>query len=272
MHQSIQEGGDVNGGALCLAVRNKKYDAAEFLLDRGADANADRGQEDNPLRLAVKNGDERMVRLLTEYGAIALQRIDHDGEGSLLHIAVSKRGSGARLVQRLLWKGADPNAQTPEGDTPLMHTTTAYVANLLLDAGADVNLANVNGFTALHYSGHEGALEVVAVLLVRGADANKVTKGGFIARYCAERQNDSQRCAQVVALLDAHQRRQLLRRLVDVCATLTFVGAPVLVLLECFSWLATETLGPVELPLELQWRIAARVRSALVAQQGVVYC
>ena len=58
--------------------------------------------------------------------------------------------------------------------------------------------------------------------------------------------------------LDAHHRRC---QLFDLCCALHSLNLPVLVLLECFAW----TIGPQrtsEVPLELQWRIAKRIKDS----------
>lgn len=274
MRQCLKEGGDVDGGALHCAASNAKYNAVDFLMQHGANPNFKNSSLSEPLRFAVRRGDERMASLLLAYGATVSNDTGMHTRGSLLHIAASDRGSG-RLVSLLLKHGANPNVQTRHSLTsPLMRVKEEYTAELLLAAGADVNAADAANCTALHWAVHFGAPKIVTMLLARGADPNKVSNGGTIARHLATTGAYPEHQV-TLGILDAHQRRALTRRLVDVCATLTLVGAPVLVLLECFSWVATEMLGPVELPRALQWRIAARVHGALVrklaAQQAVDY-
>ena len=66
---------------------------------------------------------------------------------------------------RLLSDGADANAQDDQGFTPLHFAaasrTSVEVAQLLLDAGADINARNHNdGFTALKYVERYGRPEL----------------------------------------------------------------------------------------------------------------
>jgi ankyrin repeat protein len=58
------------------------------------------------------------------------------------------------------------------GNTPLKVVAVRgdlHAARLLLDAGAEVNAVNEDGFTALHHAASHGHTEIVALLLERGA-------------------------------------------------------------------------------------------------------
>ena len=50
------------------------------------------------------------------------------------------------------------------------------MAKTMLDAGADVNLAAVNGVTPLMAAAFAGQVEMVTALLARGADVNAVDR------------------------------------------------------------------------------------------------
>ncbi len=76
------------------------------------------------------------------------------------------------VVRALLGAQADPNARARFGQTPLIGARSGEVAGLLLQAGADVNVAyinqkngNVPGKTALMSAAWRGDTEVAAVLL-----------------------------------------------------------------------------------------------------------
>jgi ankyrin repeat protein len=44
--------------------------------------------------------------------------------------------------------------------------------SVLLDAGADINLANLTGFTPLHHAAEAGSKEAAALLIARGANVS----------------------------------------------------------------------------------------------------
>jgi hypothetical protein len=84
----------------------------------------------------------------------------------------------------LLREGADVNRplSCEHGDTPLMlaaNAGTAGVCQILIDAGADVNLENVTHHTALHLSAGKGDVGICKLLLRAGA---RVDHGAAEAR------------------------------------------------------------------------------------------
>jgi ankyrin repeat protein len=103
-------------------------------------------------------------------------------------LARAAKGGDIEVVGLLLKHGAKPDLPTVNGVTPLMMAAgTGYsgrdsrgryqseeeaiaVANLLLDAGADVNVRANDGSTALHGAASRGRSELVKTLVARKAD------------------------------------------------------------------------------------------------------
>lgn len=114
-----------------------------------------------------------MVKLLVENGADP-QAVDDDGVSSL-HFAV--KGSGADVVRYLLSQAPTlANTPTVAGEMPLMtncfcaNPDAVNIARALLDAGADPNAESDKGWTALHAACGKDSVELVRLLLSRGAN------------------------------------------------------------------------------------------------------
>jgi ankyrin repeat protein len=90
----------------------------------------------------------------------------------------------------LLTRGADPNRRDPGGWTALIHATyfgaSDDVLNLLIDKGANVNVQNDRGVTALYLAAASGHENQVRLLLNRGADPRIATKSGYTPERVAQ--------------------------------------------------------------------------------------
>lgn len=80
-------------------------------------------------------------------------------------------GGDFELIDILLKAGADVNAESKYGGTPLIGATMCPRAvNKFLDAGADVNRQNINKESALSHAAKSGNLSSAKLLLEAGAD------------------------------------------------------------------------------------------------------
>src|SRR5208337_5145529 len=75
-------------------------------------------------------------------------------------------------VKKLLETGADPDAEGPFG--PLLLTALLLghmtVARLLVEAGADVNIWDDNGWTPLHWAAKAGDMELIVAVAEADGD------------------------------------------------------------------------------------------------------
>lgn len=88
--------------------------------------------------------------------------------------AVEKGAAGS--ITALIGQGANVNARTESGDTPLHLATTRRVAELLISKGADVNAKNDDFQMTPIFNAN---LAVTEVLIARGAGLNAKAKDGI---------------------------------------------------------------------------------------------
>jgi len=122
--------------------------------------------------LAVQNKDE--INKLKEIGSNA-----NGGSTQTTLMVASARGQ-KEVVLALLGAGADVNIKNWYGWTALLGAVSnghADIQEILLDRGADPNAKFLNGYTPLMYSVWHGPVGAIERLLDAGADVNAVSVG-----------------------------------------------------------------------------------------------
>ncbi|HEV8393605.1 MAG TPA: ankyrin repeat domain-containing protein [Vicinamibacterales bacterium] len=202
---------------LLFAVRDGNVAMTRLLLELGADINQASGNHTSPLLIALLNGQVALATELLERGADA--NLTDDYHRGALYAAIELRNfnhdkypflySDGRdpldLIKALLAKGANPNQRTDttpvhglmqfdgswvnfDGQTPFIRAALSgdiQVMRLLLQHGADPNLATNQGSTALMAASginwipaqtftrsEADYVEAVKLCLERGADVN----------------------------------------------------------------------------------------------------
>jgi ankyrin repeat protein len=108
--------------------------------------------------------------------ALALVFASANGAFAQSFVADAAMARDNAAVRRLLQDGADMNAAQADGATALhwaAYHGDADVAALLLEAGADASAANRNGSTPLWLAASQGDATMIEALLGGGADANE---------------------------------------------------------------------------------------------------
>lgn len=163
------------GKPLIYASYMGRESMVRMLLDNGADVSGRSAwMSSQAIHWAAEGGRDSIVRLLLDHGA-AIDAKRSDSATPLFGAALSGH---IEVVRLLLERGADPSTPMDDGRTPL----GAAAANghdaaveILLNAGAACNKITL-GATALYWASIPGHLDVVNILLERGADASIVSE------------------------------------------------------------------------------------------------
>lgn len=137
---------------------------------------------------AVREGNVRKTKLLLRRHTIDVNRTDEATGITPLHQAIGTDNVNAQEVLKLLLahKDIDLNrcAKTSNGMPPLSYAIVIenhYAAELLIDAGANVNIPSSGQhdahMTPLMTAAREGATEIVSLLIERGACVNQQDQG-----------------------------------------------------------------------------------------------
>ena len=156
------------------------------------------------LHWAILQNDLKIVTALLRAGADLNARTKHGG--TPLHTAASA-WDNPTVVRELLKAGADVNARNEDGATPLHSVASAANAVALLEAGADVNARTKDGYIPLHFAANQPKLAVITKLLKAGSELNARSKDGLAPLHFAARK--AKEPAVVIILLDAGENPKL---------------------------------------------------------------
>ena len=171
LDSGAQQDQEAQNNALQSLAYDGKVEVISFLVDKGADVNAQGGEHGNALQAAAVNGKFEAIQLLLDKGA----DVNAQGGfyGNALQTAVIY--GGIEATQLLLDKGADVNVQGGELGNALQAAARSYntkAVQLLLDKGAGVNVQGGMYGNALQAAARKGNTETIQLLLDEEADVN----------------------------------------------------------------------------------------------------
>ena len=153
--------------ALMWAAGRGNEAVVKWLLDAGADVNAEGGRDGNALYAASEGGHQKVVKMLLDAGA----KVNTQGGYCDNALRVASWNGDEKVVKMLLDAGADVNAEG--GDTSALQAASwngdEKMVKMLLDAGADVNAEGAGFGNALQAASEYGNEKVVKILLDAGA-------------------------------------------------------------------------------------------------------
>ena len=171
------------------AVVNDQADLVTYLIANKWDVNAPEGNGWTPLHLAAYLGRTKIVKLLLNAKAKCdILTIDHPDASLTLRPSPVTLGTLSDAVT-LLGTGNDSRAYIHTKTTPLnlaLSNGYLHTAELLIDADANVNLANAHGTTPLMFAQcHENSEDLIKLLLKHKADPNLQAEDGSSSLHVA---------------------------------------------------------------------------------------
>lgn len=178
--QLLQEGAQINATdhngrtAAVAATHNNQVEVVKALIENGADINIRDNRSDNVLLYAGATGYPEIVALAVEAGASTT--LTNRFGGTAL-IPAAERGH-IEVIQYLLEKSdVDVNHINNLHWTALIEAiilsnggeTHQKIVQMLLDHGADPNIADGDGVTPLQHAQQKGYKEIEQILLEFGA-------------------------------------------------------------------------------------------------------
>jgi len=159
--------------ALLVATHANRIEAAKALIDAGADVNAKDNINDSPYLYAGARGHLNILKMTLSHGA-DLKSVNRYGGTAL--IPASERGH-VETVRTLIKAGVKVDHVNNLHWTALLEAIILgdggerhqKIVDLLVKAGADVNLADGDGVTPLQHARARGFGDIEAGLKVAGA-------------------------------------------------------------------------------------------------------
>lgn len=180
-----------NGSPITEAASYGHLDFVKFLVGEGADPNHMTDGQGSSLHCAARSGHLETVKYLLDQG-VPLDR-QNDGQGTPLNGAA--RNGHLETVAFLIEKGANINKKNDgQGSALNAAARNGYVdvAELLISKGASVNDQNDGQGSALNAAARNGHNEMIELLLSKGADINRQNDGQGSALNAAARNGHDQ--------------------------------------------------------------------------------
>ena len=156
---------------LCYAIRSKNPAIVELLILRGA---AIKPYSERFLDYAASDERLEIAKLLLENGADPSKAPRILDDGSEISTLFKRYGIPPKDINAMGTGGWPPLVYACRGD----NREHPDEVQRLLDLGADIDVRNYKGKTALHYAAKAGFLKVINLLIEKGATVDAIDQDG----------------------------------------------------------------------------------------------
>ncbi|XP_017852088.1 histone-lysine N-methyltransferase EHMT2 [Drosophila busckii] len=192
--------------ALMCAVMNEKCDMLNLFLQCGADVAIKGPDGMTSLHIAAKLGSLEAAQLIVDSYrssqniANFLSLIDAQDEGGWTAMVWAAELGHTDIVSLLINHGANPNICDNDNNTVLhwstLHNDGLETITVLLQAGADCNVQNVEGDTPLHIACRHSVTRMCIALIANGADLMIKNRHEQLPFDCIP--NEESECGRIV--------------------------------------------------------------------------
>lgn len=213
----IKAGADINlqgpngNTALHIAISNERTRIVETLLDEKADITLQNNEKETALIKAIQFGQLDTIEKTISPDTINLK--DKYGWPPLhfaVNLQIKEPTEQQKIIDLLIESGAQPNLQDQQGLTALhlgIKNKNLLVVSQLLNHNADTTIKDNEGRTALMFASTQDNIDILKSLIVIPQDLNTLDKNGWTAIHHASNQatqrNDNALAEAVKILINA---------------------------------------------------------------------
>ncbi len=177
MREMLEYGVNINSKShtgftalMLVLIKPCRYNIAKELIEKGADINIENDFGENALNNAISRNNIEIIKLLLSKNT-EVDKKNRSGTTALMEAALFGFNES---IEVLLLNKAEINNQDFSGNTPLLYAIKSEYPSfstieLLINSGADINIENKEGHTALALAYLKNQKEIYDYLKSKGA-------------------------------------------------------------------------------------------------------